>query len=88
MLFCSVAKVESLVLKMEIWSCCIDCLVRTLSTNLDCAFIKSYAVTRWKPITIYKLVGYLVNIHLVLFKKIHVVINVHIMVFKYDIFFA
>ena len=47
---------------------------------------KSYEFTTWTSITTYKLVEYLVDIHLMLFKKIHVVINVHFMVFKHDIF--
>ena len=34
------------------------------------------------PITAYKLVEYLVNIHLMLFEQIQVAINVHFMVFK------
>ena len=56
------------------------------SSNLDWAFRKSYAVTTWTPITTYKLVEYITNIHLMLFKKIHVVIKVHFTVFKHDIF--
>ena len=87
MLFCFVAKVEPLVSKMKIWSRCIDCLVKTLSTNLDFAFRKTYAVTTRKQITAYKLAEHLINVYLMLFKKIHVVINVvHLMVFKHDIF--
>ena len=70
MLFCSLAKVKPLVLKMKISLCCIDCLVKTLSTNLDCTFRKSYALTRWTPITAYKLVEYLINVHLMLLKKL------------------
>ena len=62
MLFCSVAKVEPLVLKMKIWSCFI--------VLLDCAFRKSYAVTAWPSIIAFKLVEYLVNIHLMVLKKI------------------
>ena len=79
MLFCSVAKVEPLVLKLKILSRCIDCLVKTLSNNLDCAFRKSYAVTTWTPITAYKLVEYLVGL---LFKNNNIVINVLFMFFK------
>ena len=37
-LLCSVAKVELLVLKMKSGSRCIGCPVKTLGTNLDCAF--------------------------------------------------
>ena len=36
----------------------------------------------WTPVTAYKLVEYLVNIHLMLFKKIYVVTNVYFMIFK------
>ena len=85
MLFCCVAIVEPSVLKRKIWSRCIDCLVEILSMILPCAFWKSYAVT-WASITAYKLVEYLVNIHLILFKNVDVVINVHFMVSKSDIF--
>ena len=46
-----------------------NCLVKTLSANLDCTFKKSYAVTMWTLITAYKLVEYFVNIHFMLFKK-------------------
>ena len=55
-------------------------------TNLYCTFRKSYRVTWWTPITAYKLVEYLTNIHLMLFKKNHVATDVHFMVFKHDIF--
>ena len=85
MLFSSVAKVEPLVLKSN-HVLFIDCIIKALSTNLGCIFRKSYEVTTWTPITAYKLVEYLVNIHLMLFKEIHVVLNVHCMVFKHDIF--
>ena len=68
-LFCSVAEMEPLFLKGNICSCCIDCSVKTLSTNLDCIFRKSFAITTLKPISEYKLVEYLVNIHLMLSKK-------------------
>ena len=40
----------------------------------------------WTPNTAYKLVEYLVNVHLMLFKKNHGVFNVHFMFFKLDIF--
>ena len=50
-LFCSVAKVEPLVLKRKIWLCCIDCFIKTLSTNLDSTFRKSYAVMIRTPVT-------------------------------------
>ena len=45
----------------------IDCLDKTLSTDLHCTFRKSYAVTTWTPITAYKLVEYHTNLHLILF---------------------
>lgn len=62
MIFYSIAKVEPLVLKRKIGPCCIDCLVKILSTNLDCIFRKSKAITMWAPITACKLVEYFVNI--------------------------
>ena len=62
-------------LKVKIWSCCIDCLIKTSSTNLDCTFRKFYAVAKWTPISACRLVEYLFNHHLMLFKKIDVVIG-------------
>ena len=41
-----------------------DCLVKTINTNLDWAFRKSCAVKMSKSTTTCKLVDYLVNIHL------------------------
>ena len=41
-----------------------DCLVKTINTNLDWAFRKSCAVKMSKSTTACKLVDYLVNIHL------------------------
>ena len=66
-LFCSVAKVEPLILKINLIM--LHCLVKTLSTNLTCASRKSYAVMTWTPIKLCKLVEYFVNIHLMFFKK-------------------
>ena len=83
MLYCSLAKVERLEVKKKILSR-IDCLVKTLSTKLDRTIRKPYGITTWTPITAYKLVEYLVDIHLMLYKIIHV----HFMVFKHDIFFV
>ena len=83
LLFCSVAKEEPLVLKRKIWS---RCIVRTLSTNLNCTLRKYYTVTTQTPIAAYELVEYLVNMYLMVFEKIYVIINVHFMVFKHDIF--
>ena len=44
MLFCSAAKVKPLVLNVKT-SSGVHCFIKTLSTNFDCAFRKSYAVT-------------------------------------------
>ena len=76
-LFCSAGKVEPFILKRQIWLCCICCLVTTFST---------FAVTLWTPVTVYKLLECLVNIHFMLFRIIFVVINVYFIVFKYDFF--
>ena len=72
MLLCSVAKV----LRKFDHVVKIDCLVKTLSTDLHCTFRKSYTVTTWTPITSYKLVEYHGHIHLILFRKNHAVMNV------------
>ena len=82
----AVAKVKPLVLKMKID--CIHCFVKTVSINFDSTFKQSHAVTTWTPITAYKLLEYLINIHSldVIQKKNNVVINVHLIVCKHDIF--
>ena len=74
MLFCSVAIVEAKNENLITWY--------WLSYS---AFRTSYAVATWAPITAYKLIEYLVKIHLILLKK-SCLINVHIMVFKHNTF--
>ena len=69
---------------MFCWSNCIDCLVKTLSTNLVCTFRKFYTVTTWALITAYK-PEYL-SCWLNVIKKNRVAISVHLKVFNHDIF--